>query len=97
MKLSNFQLAYILLSIPSHMQVDGDQCVFFVHSDCPISTTSKTPFREVKGEVHIMNIQPRLTSRTLGSPDKVQSFIPYSSMDDQQTLSKILSVFYNSK
>ena len=65
MKLSNFQLAYILLSIPSHMQVDGDQCVFFVHSDCPISTTSKTPFREVKGEVHIMNIQPRLTSRTL--------------------------------
>ena len=65
MKLSNFQLAYILLSIPSHMQVDGDQRVSFVHGDCPISTTSKTPFREVKGEVHIMNIQPRLTSRTL--------------------------------
>ena len=65
MKFSNFQLAYILLNIPSHMEVDGDQHVFFVRSDCPMSTLSRTPLREVKGEVHITNIQPRLTSRTL--------------------------------
>ena len=74
--------------------------MFFVHSDRPILITSKTPFKKVKEEVHITNIQQRLTSITLvvhkrfNHPDKVQLSIPYSSMDDQQTPSKIMSILY---
>ena len=60
---------------------------FFVHSDHTMLTTSKIPLRKLKC------ISRKFNNNSQACLDQVQSSIPYSSMDDHQILSTILSIF----
>ena len=52
----NLSIIIIIVVVVVVVDDDDQQRVFFVHSGCPLSKTSRTAFRKVKEEVCITNI-----------------------------------------